>query len=92
MLVLTNNSIPSHTIYTLDYIRLDYIICKHTNILYVLSLDQQGVNQDSLRDVIIHCDGSHFTLLRPITPPSANTGCFKVPTLTYLLTYFHIHN
>lgn len=38
----------------------------------------KGVEQDSLRDVIIHCDGSHFTLLRPITPPGTQGGCFKV--------------
>lgn len=28
----------------------------------------RGAAPDSLRDVIIHCNGSHFTLLRPVTP------------------------
>ena len=59
--------------------------------MYIYCIYNQGVNQDTLRDVIIHCDGSHFTLLRPITPPSANTGFFKVTNNTYHQIVFSLH-
>lgn len=36
---------------------------------------------DALRDVIIHCDGDHFTLLRPTTTGMADASFSILPTL-----------
>eukprot|EP00607_Mallomonas_marina_P005836 CAMPEP_0182438736 /NCGR_PEP_ID=MMETSP1167-20130531/85986_1 /TAXON_ID=2988 /ORGANISM="Mallomonas Sp, Strain CCMP3275" /LENGTH=154 /DNA_ID=CAMNT_0024632235 /DNA_START=1214 /DNA_END=1678 /DNA_ORIENTATION=- len=41
-------------------------------------LSQEGENRENLRDVILHCDGCHFTLLRPLWETQKGLSSFSV--------------